>query len=272
MKVLDPGTEPRKQLRYTFQKRPETMQLDMKMSMTMNAGGRTSPKVTMPTIRLLNEIVPVSVDPSGTLTATFEAKKVEVLNDEAVPDEMRKKLTSDMKTVVGLKGRTVVTARGVAQEVSIEAPPESPESVQQIVENLKDSLRNLALPLPEEAVGKGARWEVRNVAAAQMTTVQTSTYTLRDVQTKKATMDMKVALTAPPQDLHPAKPLPPGTSVKLVSQSATGDGTVTVSLDRCTPTSSVKIASSTKMDVTSGEEHQVLGVEATIDVKVKPVK
>lgn len=268
--LLDPGAEPRKPLRYVFQKKNETVELDMKMSMAMTAGGRASPNMAMPTIRVTMDIKPTAVDADGTVTAAVETRKVDVLKDNPLPKDLQEKLVKDMAAIVGIKGKTVVTSRGLTKEAALDAPASAPPQVKQILDSMKDSLRDMSMPLPEEAVGKNAKWEVKTVLAAQLTSVQRTTYVAKDIADKSVVLDATVVQTAAPQSVATPPNMPPGATLHLDSHEAAGSGKVKLALDRFTPTSTMKIASKSVMTVTMGNEKQALGTDVTMEMSVKP--
>jgi hypothetical protein len=269
--VLEAGQEPRKPLRYAFKKAAETTLMDMKMELQITGLGAQSPKVTMPTIRMTFDMKPQSVDADGTLTSQMEMKKVDILADKQISADMKDKLAKEMNQFVGLKGRTVVTSRGVTKEATVEVPPGASQSAQQLMDSIKDSLRNMSSPFPEEAVGKGAKWEVKTVVAGVMTIVETATYTLKDVSDKTATFDIAVQQTAPPQPMKPTMPLPKGTTMSLKSHEAKGKGDKKISLDRVTPVSNLKINSKSEMEVAVPQgDRQRIGLSMTLELAVKP--
>lgn len=271
--VIEQGAEPRKALRYAFKKTAETMVMDMKMDLTIGLGaGGKAPKVSMPTVRTSFTMTPTDVDADGTLTANVEMKKVDVLDDRPIAPEMKKKLSAEMQKIVGLKGKTVVTSRGVTKEATVEVPPGADPSVQQLVDSIKDSLRNMSSPFPEEPVGKGAKWEVKTVVQGVLTIEQTATYQLKEVNDKGVTNGVTVAQKAPPQPMKANDKLPPGATMALKSHTGSGTGTQKVLFDHMTPTSQLKLDSKSEMSVTQGTQTSPIGLEMTIDLTVKPGK
>ena len=271
--VVDPGAEPRKALRYAFKKTTETMIMDMKMDLTLALGAAgKSPKVSMPTVRTSFTITPTDVDADGTLTSNVEMKKVDVLDDRPIQPEMKKKLNAEMQKIVGLKGKTVVTSRGVTKEATIEMPPGADASVAQLVDSIKDSLRNMSSPFPEEPVGKGAKWDVKTVVAGAITIEQTASYQLKEMNDKGVTNAVTVSQKAPPQAMKPNDKLPPGATMALRSHTGTGTGTQKVTFDKITPVSTLKLDSKSEMSVTQGGSTSPIGLEMTIDLTVKPAK
>jgi hypothetical protein len=270
--LIDPGAEPRKALRYKFGKAAETAIMDMQMALAIRGVGPGAREITMPTMRMRFDVKPTNVDRDGTLTTLFEMKKIDMLDDKPVSAEMKEKLTGEFQKMVGLKGRTVVTARGLTQEAAIDVPAGMPQSVQQLIDSMKDSLRNLACPFPEEAVGKNARWEVKTVVTGPLTIVQKATYALKEATDKSVAFDVTIVQEAPPQVMKSAQSLPPGATMRLEQYAGGGSGATKIALDKITPTSALKLTSSSEMQVTAGDQHQKVGIDLAMDLKVKSSK
>ena len=103
----------------------------------------------------------VAVSPEGNLTYQFKVEAIEVVPEEGVADMMVETLRTQMRSLEGLTGRATVTARGLVREADLKAPPGGSAQMQQSLENLRQSMRQMSAPLPEEPVGKGARWEMK---------------------------------------------------------------------------------------------------------------
>jgi hypothetical protein len=165
-----------------------------------------------------------------------------------------------------------VTSRGEPKQVTLDAPPGLPQNVQRLVDGLRDSLRNLTCLFPEEAVGENAKWEVKTALAGPITMVQKATYTLRNATDKGVAFDVTLAQEAPPQAINLAQALPQGTTMRLSKYAAVGSGTSKVTLAKITPTSSMKLTSTTEMDISAGTQPHTMSVEVTMDVRFKPSK
>jgi len=271
--LLDPGAAPRSRLRYAFHTRHETMRMDLKMTMALGIGGAQTPSVSMPTIRMDLDIDPVGVDAEGTLTATSVVRRADVLADATLPPASAAKLAGDMKSLVGTRGRFVVTSRGVSKEATIDLPPNAPENIRQIMQSMRDSLRDLCAVLPEEPVGVGARWTVlTRVRSRAIAIEQTATYTLKRRAGNVADEDVALTQTAPPQVMHlPGKAAAAGTVVKLVSMNGVGRGHVHQVLDKLSPTSSLHSEHQMKMAATTSIGSQDIDMAMTLDLAVKPL-
>jgi len=60
-----------------------------------------------------------------------------------------------------LTGTDTMSNRGINKGMAMNVPADADAEVRKTLEQVRESLSNISTPLPEEAVGTGARWEVR---------------------------------------------------------------------------------------------------------------
>ena len=72
----------------------------------------------------------------------------------------------------------------------------------QMVEQVRQTLRDVAAPFPEEEVGPGARWQkLSQLASRDARVTQTEVFTLTQLTATTGALDDVLAQTAPPQPL-----------------------------------------------------------------------
>jgi hypothetical protein len=105
----------------------------------------------------------------------------------------------------------------------------------QMVEQVRQTLRDVAAPFPEEEVGPGARWEkLSQLASRDARVTQTEVFTLTQITATTGALDDVLAQTAPPQPLlSPGGP--PGAQARIESMLASGDGKTQFDLTRLVP-------------------------------------
>jgi hypothetical protein len=235
--LLEAGAEPRRPLRYAFQLKTERVQMDLKMVMQLSMGSRETPKVTMPTIRTVLKVVPTKIDRDGSLSARSDVVSIEVMNDSALPKEVREKLKKELGGMVGIKGAMTIESRGIVRETTIDLPKDASPTIIETLESMKDSLRNMTHPFPVEAVGEGAKWDTKSVLATKFTFAQTSHVVLTKVSDRDAALATTVTQEASAQAMKPPASLPPNASVHLDSFTGTGEATSHVNLRSSLPSS-----------------------------------
>jgi len=107
--------------------------------------------------------------------------------------------------------------------------------VKQFVEQMKETMSRVASPLPEEAVGPGAKWEIKMPIKSQgMTLNQTATFQLASIEGEQAAAKTSVTQTASNQKIQ--NPMMPGTKVDLIKLNGNGTGELKFELTQLVPT------------------------------------
>jgi len=183
----------------------------------------------------------VAVSPEGNLTYQFKVAAIEVVPEEGVADVMVETLRTQMRSLEGLTGRATVTARGLVREADLKAPPGGSAQMQQSLENLRQSMRQMSAPLPEEPVGKGARWEAKTIVESPAGKLaNTTTYTLKTIDGDRIDLDISMNQVREGEGsaLPPAVPGRP----RFKSIASTGTGGSRLDLSCLLPRSEMKIS------------------------------
>lgn len=244
LKLIDSGAEPRKPLRYKFHLgQAETLEMDMRLAMGMEVGLNKQPETPTPGMRLQVVMTPKALTEAGDLRYTFRLQAVEVLQDPTIPPQMLVAAEAQLTPLTGLTGEAVIDVRGITKEASFVPPPGMSPSLQPVMDNLRYSLRNVASPLPEEAVGRGARWEITtplNTPGLKLT--QISTHTLESLTGDTAKVQLSLRQEAPRQPVT----IPgsrDGSTASLESLSSSGTGSMAFDLNRIVPQSKLTMTS-----------------------------
>jgi hypothetical protein len=231
------------------------------------AADASPPEAESPPVRMTIKIEPKRVDKSGDVAYRLELVSAEALRDGGVAPETAAVVHAQLQAAVGLTGSTVVDARGQTREAQLSARTGLDPYTQALVDNLKQSLRHLASPMPEEPIGVGARWELTiPIETPAMRLTQISTHTLRSLAGDRGRVEIYLVQEAPRQPLR-GPHMPPGSVTVLESFASKGDGTLDFDLTRIVPTSSLNVAS------TLGTRIEQLGepqrVKTTIRARVQ---
>jgi hypothetical protein len=267
--LLEAGKEPRQKLRFHFSTRPETMVMDLKTRVRARTKDQSAPEVSLPTLRTVIGLVPAKISAAGDLNFDGQVKRTELLGDSQLPAEARDELKQQLDQVAGLKIHGVVTSRCIVQELSVDLPPKSDPQVAQTVESIRESLRNLCTPFPEEAVGPGARWQVDSAAAAPLRIAQKTVFSLRSVTPKTAEIEAKLEQSAPRQKISTAG-LPAGTSTELESLKGRGRSKVTSTFSQLVPVSSMSLDNDTVTNVEQGGNKMQVSTALHMEMSVRP--
>jgi len=253
--LLDPGAEPRTALRYKFQaNRSDEMAMEMKMAMAMEMGGQKMPETQMPTMLMTMTIDAGEVSPEGDLRYDFELSEVEVVSKPGENPMMVSAMKQQVNSMKGMTGAATVTSRGFSRDAEIKLPAGVDAQSKQVMDNMRQSINQMSAPLPEEPVGKGARWQVTMpMDTPAMKFTQIATYTLTEIDGDKVKCDVAITQSAPPQDVN-APGLPPGMKVSLKSLDTSGTGTIEMQMTDLVPTSNVKV---TTINVVVANEQEI---------------
>jgi hypothetical protein len=108
-----------------------------------------------------------------------------------------------------------------------------------MVEQIRQTTRDLATPLPDEEVGKGAKWEkTTKVENGGQKAAQKETYTLVDLTGDTGKIEVVVVQNAPGGAVQ-APGIPAGAGIRIENMVSNGKGTSGFDLNRITPTSAL---------------------------------
>jgi hypothetical protein len=117
--------------------------------------------------------------------------------------------------------------------------------VQQQIQSMEESLRQIAVPLPEEPVGAGARWEANmGVESGGMRIDQRASFRIDELTTESLRLTTSVTQSAATQNFADPNT---GMQMTLNSMSGSGSGISTVRFDSIVPTANATMQVSMSM-------------------------
>jgi hypothetical protein len=236
MKLLDAGQPPRRKLRYAWRlDQKEQLAMDLRTAASTEVGGATK-EVPLPSVHVTIATDPQSITPDGDLRYVWQVTSATVEAGGDTPSGVAEGMRAEVAEIARLSGSALVTCRGLAKEVTVD-PRAAVESTGtgQMAEQVRQTLRDVAAPLPEEEVGIGARWRKLSQLSERDTRItQTESFRLVGLQGDRGTLDDALAQTAPPQALR-APGMPPGAHARMESMLASGEAKVRFDLSRLVP-------------------------------------
>jgi hypothetical protein len=268
--LLAPGAAPRTALRYAVAAKSKAqLRISVDVSMAMSMDGNSMPAMDMPQITMDVDFDVTDVAANGDISYAFAFTGMTVNTSDPNMQSVFGAIANDIKNV---RGTAVVTNRGVTRSLKLNTDTVSNPQLQQTLSSTMSSLENLSMPLPEEAVGAGARWEVRqSLSAGGMHQVQKGTYELVSSDGKAVSLKLATEQMAPAQAVTNPM-MPPGTQVMLQKLTGSGSGTVQLRLDSLVPSSQITQQSSTVMELSMSGMTQVMNSDTTVKVTVGPRK
>jgi hypothetical protein len=227
IKIVEPGAEPRQTLRFhpvADEKQQGTVTVKMSMGMGIESQMQTT---KMPPINVSVAVTPTSVNKDG-IAYEMVIEEIGIADDPGAMQEMVKAMRESIQKVKGLKIDVVMTDRGVVRKTEAKIPAGTDAETKSSMEEMRQSLAEADIIFPEEPIGLGAQWQVKQKVKSDGITIdQTSTYTLNALEGDKVTISGAVVQTAANQKA----PNPIMPQVKIDLNKLTGSETSTTTLD-----------------------------------------
>jgi len=223
IKLLEPGAEPRTQLRYSLQAETSgSFTMDMSLGLTMETEGIRQ-DIPMPHVQITASVSCKESTPDGGMPIKVTYDKVEILNKPGIPPELLAQYNEIMGSMQGMITSGVMTPQGLCEDVDLKFPENFHPELKKSIDDLKQTFNSFAQPFPKVAIGKGARWQVSMPFTSEgIKGTQVSTLTLKDIRGDKVKMEITTEQTAPVQEID--VPEAPGGKGQLLSYKSTGTG------------------------------------------------
>lgn len=271
--LASPGAEPRTRLRYKVAAGlKETMSLTTAIGLTMSMEGMAMPAMDLPLMKLTADMAVTGVAPNGDITYDVAFTGMTAEATPGMDPSVAAMMQSAGDGITALKGSVTISDRGVNRAATINVDKVTDPNLRQTLGAIASSLESMSMPMPEEAVGVGARWEVRQaIKAGGAQTFQRVECELASVDAQGATIRIKVEQTAPPQGIsNPA--LPAGTTVNIEKLAGTGTGTIALRFNSLVPTSEMSSSTAMAMAMDLGGQTQRMAVDTKVKLSIAPRK
>lgn len=269
VKLLSAGDEPRAVLR--LQAKPgEAQSAVMTVQMTVGMGGAAG-MMKMPPMSFTLNVEPKSVTAEGDIAVETRVDAVTVGADADGGPPMADALKAALSGIDGMTIASTISDRGFSRKSEARIPAQTDAAGRQVMEQIKDSLLHTHFVLPEEPVGPGAKWEVKQKLNTQgMTIEQTSALHLISQDGTVLTLESSITQSAGRQKV--ANPAMPQMKVDLTRMTGDGKAQLTVDLGKLIPTQAT-VTGNTEMVLSMGAGGQVQDMtmqsETTIKIEAK---
>ena len=273
VKLLDPGREPRRALRYAWHlDQRELMAIELSASIAIDTGSVHSSTQLAP-LEIAIAVEPQTLSPAGDLRFAWHVASAEVgaLDASAAP-EMTQGWSAQLVPVAHLSGTASVSSRGVSRSLSVDVGSAGDAGMdQEMVAQVLQMVRDAAAPLPEEPVGPGARWQkVTTLDARNGQAIQNDTFTLVSLQGDTGQLADVFAQTASSRTPPASSPLPsPSSSTRAAPAQmdqllSSGDETVHFDLGRFVAQTRLQGTTSMAMSAPSSRMNMVMHLGVTV--------
>ena len=235
VKLLDAGTEPRKVLR--LHPKPgdkQTIGMTMTISMGTKMGDAETPAIKMPPITMTMDTTVKDVSTDGDITYDMVMGDATVGEDPGVMPAVAAAMKAALGNIKGVTGTGTISSRGVAKRADIKMPATADPGMSQTMSQMKDAFSRMSVPLPQEPVGIGAKWEVHQPVKSQgMTIDQTATYQLVTLDGDRCVAKTTLAQHAANQKIQNSTM--PGLKLDLTKMTGSATGEMTFDLTQLMP-------------------------------------
>jgi len=266
--LIEPGDEPRMPMRmHPSVGQRESLELSIGMTMSMRNGAQNMPNIPVPTTKTRMSAEVETVE-SGTFTVRHVVDDVEVVAGENTPKAVLDKVEQNIAPLRNYRAKTQMDERGTVLGGEVELPRDLPAMMHQTMRQMTESMSQLAVPLPAETVGTGARWDtVHEVEQNGMKLRQTGHYSIVGRTGDQVTLvvSMEQELLDPNVDV----PGMLGATARVGKFESAGKGTVQLDLAHITPTAmQLNVDLSMTMDVSVLGQDQHVEMDMGIDMQL----
>ncbi len=267
-KFLEAGAEPRKVLRlHPAPGDKQTLSLTMKIAMDIQAGQTPSQSMKMPTIRMTMDATVKSVSPEGDILYDMTMGNVDVAGEADANPQIVQLMKSAFSGFKGLSGSATMSDRGFVKGTEMKTPAGSDPQLRQVVDQMRESFARLSVPLPEEAVGPGAKWEVKMPLKSQGVTIdQTDAIQLVSVEGDRVTVKETIEQRASNQKIQ--NPALPGSTLDLTKMVGKGNSEVVFDLTGLLPREGTSaLVSELVMGMNVGGQKNTMTMKQAVDLR-----
>jgi len=273
VKILAAGADPKTPLRYKVPAGFKTSgAVSLAMGLSMNMGGMALPAMDLPGMKMMFDVAVTGVTPAGDVTYDLAFTDMTTEAAPGLDPSVAAMIQGSAAAIKEVKGTATISNRGLVRSTTFDLSKMSDPNLKQALQQVSGQLEGMAVPLPEEAVGVGARWEARQaVNAGGMATYVRTEYELVSVTGTTVQLRLKAETMAPPQAVTNAM-LPPDTQVQVEKLTGTNTGTSTLRLDALVPTSETSGTTNTTMSLTMAGQSQQMGMDIKMKASIGPIK
>ncbi|HVV01782.1 MAG TPA: DUF6263 family protein, partial [Verrucomicrobiae bacterium] len=235
LRLIDAGSAPRHQLRYRAAPgQRETLIMTMTMTIDMKTGNMESTAMKVPAITTTVEVTPGSPAANGDIPYSILFKDASISDDANAMPQIAEALRASLDDLRGMTGSGVLSPNGMSRRIKLNLPGGTNARFQQTMDQMQEMLARGMVALPREAVGVGAKWEVKMPVKTQgMAIAQTAEYQIISLQGDHATLRSSVSQTANRQQV--SNPAMPGVKFDLTRMTGSGSGEMMVDFSKLLP-------------------------------------
>lgn len=186
IKLLSRGKAPRKALRYKLKPGQAfnmtiTMHMNMKVRVKMGNNPPVPQAVNIPPLKLVNQLRVKARKKNGDMVVVGKMLSAIPIRTPQANPMMLAALGKELKKLKGLSMRYLISPTGLIKTAKALYTPRMSPQFKQLMDNIRNSLRQFVTPLPKATVGKGAKWKVVYTVKQPILVTQTTSYTVQQL-------------------------------------------------------------------------------------------
>jgi len=195
-----------------------------------------------------------------------------VIGDVSIDEAADASLASDtLKAFAGLKGLSgsaTTSDRGFGKGVHVDIPDGIPPQTRQMIEQWREGLSRIAVHLPKQAIGPGAKWQVSTPIKPQGVNIdQTTTCELFSIEGNRLRTTSAIVQIATNQPI--SNPAMPSLKAELIKMTGSASGNVTYDLGRIMPSeATIDHHSEVSMTVDTGGQDQDIEIKTDLHLQM----
>lgn len=262
------GSGTTSKLRYTF-KKGAISAWSVSIGSDMTIAGM--PAMVMPRVVFESNVTIKSVSKTGTATCHFKLTRAVVKPAGKITAKALTTINKKLKALTGVTGEATVDSRGRLVQYKRKALSKKNAQLEVLLLNFDQAFGQITIPLPNEAVGKGATWVVdRKVVSNAISLRQKATYKLlkRGKPGGLHRIGVTVNQSAKPQKIQ-LPGMPPTLKTKLLRAEGSGNSKFSMLADRLgtdgTATTKLELA----IEMQQGKQNGKAGVKLNTSIALK---
>lgn len=235
IKLLEAGAEPRQTLRlHAKAMEIQRAKITSQITMTVPVPGQESKPIQLPEIVITANIITKNSTPDGDTAYEVVIQDFNPVakspESQAIADAMKTSLAA----LKGLTVKSLVTDRYFNKKVEVQIPPNTDPQTRSSMEQMKDSFANTRFILPEDAIGVGAKWEIKQKVKKQgMSVDETTQHEIVSMEGDTLVVKSSTTMSAANQKIP--NPLLPTLKADLTKMTGTETQTATINLGKILP-------------------------------------
>lgn len=264
IELISTGVEPKQVLRYTPElNSKQTTKLALKIDVDATSNGISAPKTRIPETFITFESTVTKIDPNGDIHYLMRTVDIKTSEDSEIGSEIQKLKDS--------QSSTVIDSRGIVKSSQTQVGSLSKEAPKELIEAITLSGNTVAVHLPREAVGNGAKWKVissdNNPGESEN---RITTYEITSIKDNVIDFNMSYEEVTTAQGINTS----PGNLLNIempkTETKTVGEGQWTVKLNNLLPIQgSSKSKSSSKLNISyPGASSVSIDLLTTVDMQI----